>query len=82
MQNRISAIRRLDAAVLPPAEALSLDGWGYIGGTEIVAPLQVRRSAARAMVSQYVLSQYIASPYTFSSHMIRPDMVRPQTVGP
>lgn len=53
VQNRIGAIKRLHAAVLPSTEARSLDGWRYIGGTKSLH-LHGGGGAARGMVSQYM----------------------------
>ena len=71
VQNRIDAIRRLDAAVLPPAEARSLDGWRYIGGTKSLY-LHGGGGAARGMVSQYMVSPYMVSRYELSQYMVSP----------
>jgi hypothetical protein len=69
MQNRVGAIRRLHAAVLPPTEARSLDGWRYIGGTK---SLHLHGGGARGMVSPYMVSRYMVSRYVLTQYMVSP----------
>ena len=61
VQNRIGAIKRLHAAVLPPTEARSLDGWRYISGTKSLH-LHGGGGAARGMVSQYMAQPVHGQP--------------------